>query len=152
MTNQELHRIKAGAAETVFGWIRDRGGILVWGSADLCDPSKSWTTPAKDKDGKASLKPSWQAQSTPTRHITDPTEVEVVAPKEVRRFHVATRIGASGVRVKLTDASGEKLRKALDKAGLESWHEFDYSTQEAIIFVPDRIIPLVEFVREAKAS
>lgn len=145
------HRIKAHAAATVFNWFKSRGGIFVWKSADLCDPCKVWTTPFKDEKGVVTGKPSWQCDATPTL-LSDPAEVEVVVPKEVKRFRVAVRMGASGTRIKLTDASSAKLRKALDKYGDESFYEFDYSTQEAVIFVSEKIISLTEFIGEQKAS
>jgi hypothetical protein len=112
------HRISEENAPLISQWLEERGGILVWDSADLCDPGKSWTTPAHNADGTRTGKPSWQAQSEPAR------------------------------RIMLTDASGRKLRDALDKAGPQSWHEFDYFTQEAIIFKPGRVVPLEEW-REA---
>lgn len=139
------HRITAENAALVKLWLRDRGGILIWRSADLCDPGKSWTTPATGPDGTPTTKPSWQADATPVRLITDPDDVEVITPKLVRRFHVALRMGASGTRIKLTDASGRRVHKALDKAGPGSWREFDYGTQEALIFVEDEVVPLADW-------
>lgn len=142
------HRITADHAALVTAWLRGRGGLLVWRSVDLCDPGKSWTTPVLGEDGQPVRQPSWQAAASPARVITSADEVEVVIPKRVRKFRVATRIGASGVRVKLTDASSAKLRAALEKAGPESWHEFNYDTQEALVFVPGRVMPLAEWEEE----
>jgi hypothetical protein len=139
------HRILVDYAEHALRWLKDRGGLLVWASVDLCDPGKGWTTPATDPDGKPTGRPSWQAAGSPARHITDAAEVEVVEPKLVRRFHVAIRMGGQGTRLKLTDHSSEKLRDALDKAGPASWYEFAYDTQQALIFKPGKVTPLAEW-------
>jgi len=137
-----LRRLKSYVVGSKIGMASSCGALLT------CVTRASRGRPRpKDKDGNVVQKPSWQAQSIPTRHITDPAEVEVVVPKEIKRFRVAVRVGASGTRMKLTDASGEKLQKALDKAGPDSWHEFSYATQEAIIFVPEKVVPLLEFVK-----
>jgi hypothetical protein len=147
------HTIKADAAETVLGWINTRGGVLVWNSIDLSDPYKSWTTPATGPAGEPVTKPSWQAANEPAQHITSADDIEVVVPKEARRFRVALRMGASGIRVKLTDASSRKLRAALDKLGPASWHEFDYATQEAICYVPSTAtVTLAAYARKEKTA
>jgi hypothetical protein len=124
-------------ATTFWDWLQNRGGILVWSSVDLCDLGWSCSTPAKKPDGSPTTKPHWKAGENP-RLIVDPNEVEVIVPKEVKRFHVATRVGASGTRIKLTDASSNKLRnevrKAKEKQG-NAWYEFDYGDyKNAVIF------------------
>lgn len=136
------HRVRSYFEPVVLDWLANRGGLAVWASVDLCDPGKVWTTPVLDASGKPTTKPSWQAAEKPCRIITDADEVEVVVPKEVKRFPVAVRMGASGTRIKLTDASAQKLSRALDAAGLDSWHEFDLVTQEAVIYIPGEKRPL----------
>ena len=82
----------------------------------------------------------------PYRVITDPAEVEVHVPKEVKRFHVGVRMGFT---IKVTDGGTRRIRcevaKAKEKYG-DAWYEFDYVTQDAVIMVPDVKIPLEEFV------
>lgn len=126
-------------------WLKTRGGLAIWRSIDLSDPGASCTTPVNGPDGKPATKPHWKYAEKPERIITDAAEVEVVTAKEVKRFHVAVRRGAQGFKLKLTDASSEKLRAACKRAGPESWYEFDYGAQEAVIFVPDKKIPLSEW-------
>jgi len=118
-------------------WLQNRGGLAIWRSVNLSNPGASWTTPALPTP-----KPTWEADSHPERIVTDPAEVEVVEPREVRRFHVAVRRGSQGFTLKLTDASTRKVRAAVEKAGDEAWYVFDYSTQEAVILVPGETRPL----------
>jgi hypothetical protein len=123
-------------------WLQNRGGLAIWRSVNLSNPGASWTTPALQPDGSPTPKPTWEADSHPERIVTDPAEVEVVEPREVRRFHVAVRRGSQGFTLKLTDASTRKVRAAVEKAGDEAWYVFDYSTQEAVILVPGETRPL----------
>lgn len=123
-------------------WLRDRGGIAVWRSANLANPGASWSTPALQPDGTPTPRPTWEAEDRPSRIITDPAEVEVVEPKEVKRFYVAVRRGSQGLSLKLTDGASRKVRAAVEKAGPEAWYSFDYFTQEAVILVPGTVGPL----------
>jgi hypothetical protein len=125
--------------------LETRGGIAIWGSVDLSNPGASWSTPRLNKDGKPSEKPTWQAGNEPIRIITDPAEIEVHVPKEVKRFKIATRMGSQGLSIKLTDVSSAKLRKAVAKLGDDAWYEFDYDTREAVIYLPDAKVPLMEW-------
>jgi hypothetical protein len=121
----------------IWEWLQTRGGIAVWRSLDLSDPGQTWTTPKLSADGTPAPPPHpWKAEKAPSRIITDPTEVIVDVPREVRRFRVAIRLGSQGFSYKLTDASSRKLRSACEKAGENSWYTFDYDTQEAIIWAP----------------
>lgn len=118
----EKHVIREENAVVILDWLRNRGGIAVWASVDLCDLGKSWTAPVNDEHGQPKGKPSWQADSKPCRIITDPADVIVSQDKEVKRFHVAVRMGASGTRMKLTDGSTRKLRAAVAKAGAGAYY------------------------------
>jgi hypothetical protein len=79
----------------------------------------------------------------------------VQSPKEVKRFHIAIRRGAQGFSFKLTDTSSERVRKACAKAArdynTDSWYVFDYDTQEAVILVPEKEVPLTDW-KEAQAA
>lgn len=136
------HRILAADAPRIVKWFETQGGIAIWSSINLSNPSASWTTP---KDGQ---KPSWEAANTPSRIITDPADVIVDEPKEARRFHVAIRPSAQDMSFKLTDASTARVRKAVATCGLDAWYVFDYDRQDAVIFVPGRSTPLNEWVAE----
>lgn len=140
------HRILACNAAKVWGWFQSRGGIAVWGSANLSNPGQTWTAPRLTEDGQPMGKQNWQMEDQPRMTITDPAEVVVDVPKEVKRFHVALRRGAQGLSVKCTDASSRRIRKACEKAGDNSWYEFDYATQECVVFVPGESMPLPEYI------
>ena len=124
-------------------WIATRGGILIWKSLNLSNPTGSWTTPALDSEGRPYGKPTWQAANVPSRHITSMDEVEVVEPKLVKRFHVGVR--RADLSLKVTDAGSRRIRAAVEKAGDGAYYEFDYGQQDALIYVPARVVPLAEW-------
>lgn len=126
-------------------WLATRGGLAVWKSIDLSDPGKSWTGPVNGPDGKPSPKPSWKSDNKPARIIIDPSEVVVVVPREVKRFRIVVRMGSNGLKIKVTDASTRRIRAACTKFGENSWYEFDYGSQEAVIYVPGATVPLGEW-------
>ena len=135
-------RIKPGVVDRAREWIAERGGIAVWNSVWLTDPSYQVLTPAMT-DGKPSEKPSWKVGDKP-EVVTDPSLVEVAVPKEVKRLHICIRQGTGNpFMFKLTDTSSARVHRALEKFGRDAWYEFD--ADECVIFVPDRLMPLVEF-------
>lgn len=140
-------KVSPDKAPLLRAWLRDRGGIAIWRSADLSDPSWSTFTPALDINRQPTRKPSWKAKDEPERVITDAREVLVVIPKELKRFRVALR--RAGLQLKLSDASSLKLRrelaKLLGREGGAAWYEFDYDSQEAVIYVPAQTLTLIEF-------
>lgn len=135
-------------AGTTLTWLREGRGLAVWRSINFANLGASWTTPARDEDGKPKTKPSWQAADTPERVIEDIAEVFVTIPRLVRKFRVGIRRGAQGMCLKVTDKGSRKIRAAVEKAGDDAWHEFDYDTQEALIFAPDRTLPIVDWAKE----
>ena len=141
------HRILAANAEQVWQWFQERGGIAVWRSIDICTAGQSWTTPLKDSEGNPTRKQDWRMDESPSLVITDPAEVVVDVPREVKRFRVAVRAGSQGLLLKCSEASSRRIRRECAKAGEGAWHEFDYGTQEAVIFVPGESQPLPEYVR-----
>lgn len=141
------HLVTPENAPKFWEWLQHRGGIAVWKSINLSNLGASWSTPARTESGEPTPKPSWEAGGAPARIITSAEDVEVCLYKEVRRFHVAVRRGAQGLTMKLTDASSRRLRSAVDKAGVRASYQFDYGTQEAVILAPERVIPLVEFIK-----
>jgi hypothetical protein len=142
----ERHIVTAENAAKFWEWLQTRGGLAIWKSIDLSNPGLSWTTPANAVDGTPTPKPTWKAESTPSRIITDPAEVVVSIDHEVKRFHVAIRRGSQGFSFKLTDASSDRIHKAVAKAGKDSYHLFDYDTQEAVIMEPESQVPLADFM------
>jgi len=141
---------KEDAAKHV-DWIKNRGGVAVWEIQLIGggpNNTKSYSTPARKLDGSPMDKPHWSVGNQPNYIITDPAEISVVVPKEVNRFHVALGTGRQGMMLKCSDASSRKIRERVLKAGEGAWHEFDYSTQEAVIFAPDLEISLKEWMEK----
>jgi len=138
-------------AQQVWSWLTTRGGIGIWGCLDLAQAGKTWTCPINDAEGNPTRKQHWSMTNEPIRVITDPADVVVDVPLEVRRFHVAIRRGSQGFSYKLTDASSRRLEQAVAKAAEnradhESWYEFDYSTQEAVIYVAGKTMPIADYI------
>lgn len=142
-------------AHLIYDWITNRGGILIWNSIDLSDPSASMTTPYRSENGEIKTKPHWKYDNIPSRHITSIEDVSVSIPKEYKRFHVATRMGGNGMSLKVTDAGSRRIEKEVEKAqretGKSSYYVFDYFNYEnCLIMVDDKIISLGEFVYSLK--
>jgi hypothetical protein len=144
----EKLRVSQENAEKFWSWIHTRSGLALWKSIDLSNPGKSWTGPVLDPTGHPSKKPYWQSADKPARIVTDVNEVEVEHAVEVKRFHVAIRPSSNGFSFKCTDGATRRIESALTKAGDDSYYEFDYDSQEAVIFKPDRITPLAEYAKE----
>ena len=128
-------------------WIRERGGVAWWKSANLANPGKSWSTPAIT-DGKPTLKPTWEAQSQPHRIITSTDDIEVVVYEEVKRFRVGIRPASNNPFViKCTDGATRRIHRALAKAGDGAVYHFDYDTQEAVISRPESTVTLTAWLK-----
>jgi hypothetical protein len=145
MKGKTMIKTNIANAKVLTEWIANRGGIAVWNSIDLSDPTKEWFTPALDQDGNPYKKPSWQADNNPTI-VTETENVLLFTSKEVKRFHVGIRKGSQGMVMKVTDAGSERIRKACEKFK-DSWYEFDYLTQDAVILVPENEITLTEYLK-----
>lgn len=128
-------------------WIKDREGIAVWNSANLSDPGKQMLTPVKDEEGKIYSKPHWSMGNTP-HLVTSPDEVILCKYKEAKRFHVAVRCSSNGLTLKCTDASSEKIRREVEKAGEDAHYEFAYADyKNCVIFVVESKITLTQWIR-----
>jgi hypothetical protein len=139
----EAHHIVAdNAADLVL--VPGAGGIALWRSANSATRG-SWTAPPCGLTVVPG-KPTWEADDQPARTITDPAEVIVDTPVEVRRFHVAVRRGSQGLSLKLTDGATRRVHAACAKAGDGAWYSFDYATQEAVVWRAGESVPLPEFV------
>lgn len=140
MNNQEPYTCDESNAAKIHDWLLNRSGICIWRSVNLSNPGASWTSPARDADGKEVTKPNWQCGSTPERHITKIEDVSVITAKEVKRFHVATRGSGNGLSIKVTDGGTRRIRAEVAKAergGRKAWYEFEY-------FEHDNVVVLVE--------
>lgn len=124
-TTTVKHRVLADNARQIWQWFQERGGIAVWKSLDMSSPGRSWTTPLRDAEGNPMPRQDWRMEETPSLTITDPAEVTVDVPKEVKRFRVAVKMGAQGLLLKCSDASSRRIRRECAKAGEDSWYEFD---------------------------
>ncbi len=147
----ELHRCLPANAKIFMEWLTTRGGLALWRSINLSNPGLAWTTPATEADGTPKTKPSRQAANEPYRIITDPDEVVVDIPKEVKRFRIGIRKASQGMSLKVTDGDTRRIRKEVVKAQEqygEAWYEFDYILQEVIILVPEKTILLRKFLEE----
>jgi hypothetical protein len=132
-------------AATFLDWIKNSGGVALWNSISLSEPELNWSTPALDKNGKPTPKPTWKVGNQPDAIYTDPATIGVVTYKENRRFHVSLRVSHNGLSLKLSDASNNRLNKALMKAGEGATYRFDYDTQDAVVLVPAKTISLKEW-------
>ena len=142
------HRVLAADAHQVWRWFQERGGIAIWRSIDMSTAGQSWTTPLRDSEGNPMPRQSWRMEEKPSLTITDPMEVLVNLPTEVKRFRVAVRAGRQGLLLKCTAAGSARIRRACERAGEESWYEFDHETQEAVIYIPGDSKPLSEYIAE----
>jgi hypothetical protein len=152
MSDNEKYTCDEANAAKIYDWLQNRGGIFIWKSVNLSNPGGSWTSPAHDADGKETSKPNWQCESLPSRYITGVDDVMVTTAKEVKRFHVATRMGGNGLSIKVTDGGSRRLRaevaRAEEKYGKAAWHEFDYwDDKNAVIMVEDSAIPMAEWAK-----
>jgi hypothetical protein len=133
-------------AHKLAAWITE-GGVAKWNSLNLSDPGQAWLTAASNPN-----KPHWAADNQPALIVTDPLEIGVITYKEVKRFHVAVRRGSQGLSLKLTDASSERVRKAVEQAGDGATYQFDYFTQDAVILAPAETISLATWLRRMQAE
>lgn len=146
-------------APKMYEWINSRRGVAVWRSANLANPSASWSTPATirlgDCEGHDSSddtitqypKPTWQAEDKPTI-ITDAEDIGVEDVQEVKRFRVGLRMSGTGLAYNCTDAASNRIRREVDKAGEGASFVFDYDTQEAVILRPTSIVTLSTYGKE----
>lgn len=148
---QERHSCSTENAVKFQEWFKSRGGILIWPSIDFGSLGTSWTTPYRNADGTQATKPTWKAANEPSRHITDPAEVDVITEQEVKRFHVATRMGGNGLSIKVTGGGTRRIHKEVEKAqekyGKPAWYAFDYGDyKNCVILVEGDRQPLPEWL------
>ena len=141
------YRISANIVDKVREWLAVRGGVAVWGSCSLSSSGNDTLTPATHVDGSVATKPRYD--SVLSRVITKADDIEVSVDSEVKRFHVATRMGTQGFFVKLTDGASRRVRREVAKAGDGAYHFFDYDDYEnCVIMRSDKIVPFPEYIED----
>jgi len=145
MSDDDKLTINERNALLVAGWIRHRGGVAVWPKIDLAHAGEQMLTPALTEK-TPTVRPHWSVAYEP-RVITDAKQVLVAKDKEVRRFHVAVRMGGQGLSLKVTDGGTRRIRAAVAKAGEGAYYTFDYDTQEAVIWACEQTVPLPKWER-----
>jgi hypothetical protein len=138
-------------AKRIANWLRTRGGIAIWQSIDFNRLGKTLTTPATTAEGAPFPKPVWWVAGEPACIITDFADVIISNDVEVKRFHVALRMGANSLQVKCTDGATRRIRAAVAKAGEGAYHTFDYERQDAVIMKPEAQVPLLEWLAATAA-
>lgn len=125
-----------GARETFEKWIASRGGVQVWNNINLSNIGAGQVfTPVFNEDGSPIRSPKWSHERGEV--VQDITRFRFVkAWKEVKRFHVAVRMGSQGTMVKLTDASSARVRRTGEMYPGASYR-FDYEGQECVFEMPE---------------
>lgn len=140
-------------AEMVSRWLKF-GRVRYWMNVDLSCAGGFYLSPTHHDNGDEATihKPHWRASDIASAEFFSPLAFVVVSRVEVKRFYVAVRRGAQGLSVKLTDAASRRVRAACAKAGEGSSYHFDFATQEAVITVRDKCIPLDEWMQPQKEA
>jgi len=116
-------------ASKAIDWLTSRGGIAVWTNCNLSSHSiggESYT-PALTLDGKPTSSPGWQYGNTPSRIVTDASEVCIVEYSEHCRVKVIP--GQYGPPCDPIKRGREKVDSALQAAGEGSYWQFDWSSR-----------------------
>lgn len=128
-------------------WLQAGRGLALWRSADLGNPGASWTTPARDKSGNATARPTWQAESSPALIVESADNVIVETFRTVKTIRIALARGY-GLRIDLTPASSRRLRAELAKAGEGSTYEFGgWDGKDCIILKPSGKCTLAQWAK-----
>ena len=142
----DVLEIEAHRAVHVARWLKQLGGVAVWGCLDLSTPGRRFYGPATLTDGTPARKPHWSATSAPERIVTHARDIAVVERREVARCRVSLRRGPYGAPWRLTDASERRLEAALEAAGEGATHAFEAG--DAVVFAVVRRAPLALWLRE----
>jgi hypothetical protein len=143
----ERYTISHRQAELIGTWLKERGGVAVWGSCNLSSRPADMLTPALDKSGVRTSSP--RSDCVLDRTITDPDDLEVAIDHEVKRFHVAVRMGSQGMSLKVTDGGTRRIRKEVAKAGKGAYYIFAYDDWDnAVIMAPEKVVPFIQYVED----
>lgn len=139
--------IHADNASQIAGWLKAGRGLAHWTSIDLSDPGYALTTPALAVDLSTKTgKPHWKVGGEPARIIFDSALVEVRTYELAKRFHIGVRVSGQGLALKVTDGGTRRIRREVMKAGPDAFYNFDYETQDALIWKPSGSQPLVKWM------
>jgi len=128
-------------------WLNDGRGLALWRCADLGNPGKTWTTPARNVDGTPTQPCHWSMEKQPAIIVESAEEVTVFIDKEVKRFRVGLKRGYGYC----TDAASRRIKKAVADAGDNAYYTFDYDTQEAVIMKPTSSMTLGSWLAGQKS-
>lgn len=141
------HSVNVEDAAKFADWIKTRGGVAIWNSVNMSNPGASWSTPATVADKTTPYpKPTWEADDTPVI-VTDPEKIEVYKGTEAERFRVGVEKG-SGLTINVTSGGSRKIRESVAKAGEGAYYQFDYGTQEAVIFKTETLGSLKDWMEK----
>jgi hypothetical protein len=94
--------------------------------------------------------PRRQTANEPITIITDPAEVGVSTDEEIKRFRIAIRPSSQfgWMRTKVSDGGTRRIRHEVAKAGDGAYYQFDYETQEAVIYRPTGWQSLADWMQD----
>ena len=151
MQTNEPHIVTPENAARIWSWLQERGGIIVWQSHDLGNPSASVTTPAQNKDGTPMGSPGWRYPE-PTRLITDPTEVVVVKTELLEEMPITVK--PKGFRLVVTKGSERKCNARLKKLKFQHprknvwWTPSgDFMFPSVFFYIDTEEIPIEEYIK-----
>ena len=134
-----MYNISQQAAVKVKEWITAGRGVAVWDRIDFSRRG-DMITPARTVDGMDTSRPHWSVSMLPKVAYESLADFMVNVDKEVKRFHVGTRVGSQGFAVKVTDAGSRKIDTEVVKAGKGAYHVFDYGDyKNAVIMAPEKL-------------
>lgn len=134
------------SARLVSQWLKTRGGVRVWTSADLSSGGATYATPALSDKGEPMAPPHWSVSKTPVV-VTSADDIGVRVLREVKRFTVAIE-PESGLSWVLTDHSSRRVREEVKNAGENAGYDLDHATQEAVISVVDSEVSLTQWEQQ----
>ncbi len=143
----EKYTISYRRVDLIGTWLKERGGVAVWGSCNLSSRPGDMLTPALDKSGVPTRSP--RRDCVLDRIIIHPDDLEVAIDHEVKRFHVAVRMGRQGFSLKVTDGGSRRIHKEVAKAGKGAYHVFNYDEYEnCSIWAPEEVVPFTRYVED----
>jgi hypothetical protein len=135
-----MYRISEDIAPKILEWLASGVGVAVWANQNLSSSMSDGLTPG-DAEGAG-----WQYSKTPKEVLKSVEDFEVSIYEEFKRFHVGVERYGMGFRI--TAGAQRNLNKYLERAGIDSTYEFDYSRQDAVVFKLVKVVPLTEWATE----
>jgi hypothetical protein len=155
----EKHVVRPENASQIWDWLQARGGLFVWRSADLSDPSASVTTPARNADGSVKTSPGWKYPGSPERHVTSADDVIVIQSTVLEEVPVSLKRGSGFMNLVLTDGSERKMERKTEKhrkahPGKEIWWmpTGDPFFPSCVILMDGNSVPIAEFMAKEDSA